>query len=673
MTIKWTRHVLRQPLLLRAVPPAERPKWHGNPRINLDRYASIKEQIAHVNRGKWGGNIRRNQPLWQHLDEAEQDSKLIAYAAGHPSHVLQSAKEKKDALELLEKKHPMPDPVEVCHLSWEECGIDNILSALLTENFGHGPTYAQSKVLPFLLSHSTGNAQPGDVLGSMPAQSGKTTLLLIGLMHALRTEDAGLNMLLCRDSQSCYDCYNTMFGMLDRFQKKCDGNPIEMFGANDRSWIVVAPFRDDAESYESVLMRSLHHPRGPVRILITTADVWNEMEMRVSKGKLNTARLGYLRRLYADDIQEQLALPPEYHAQGSFQEYDRNPPAINLMLAHMHQRLSPPTRALLQMALLSKDVDLRTKNYLRELCLNIYNTKEILTMRTMPSMATMTTYLYYHTRHLHDYIFDIMKLRTSLLNTCKCVIVVKDGMEFLQSFQRKLLEFGTKAHSFNDIFHSIENGKVTADWGVLLLTASEHEILRYIPEFTHLVLVEAYSNRFELAQICKTLDQSGMSIKPFELIHFWPSADIRYFAETLQEMHVEIPNQQVYIQRKKPSIVAGDNRYFSLLSRTEVYRRVKPLERWDLEPQKSVQQRYVNIDDPVVTLNAELKRGSTGQMFAKEDYTPVSTQKKRHTKAKKVHAATVANQEVVSAMLERGMLNQGTFKPTKKMWDWLHE
>ena len=653
--------------------PSGRPRWFGKPNTDIIRYGEIKAQLDHLNQGKWGGNIARGQPLWQSLEEAEYDDSIVAYTAGHPRGKSDEAKAKQQMLRLLEKEYPRPDPMVQCEKTWVDCGIDHVLSEILRISIGPNPTYAQAKVLPYLLQHSTCDVPPGDVLGSMPAKSGKTTLFLIGLMHAMRTEDAGLNMLLCPDAQSCYDCYNKIFGMLEHFGKACGSNPLEILGPSDRSWIMVAPFRDDAETYEAEMQNSLKHPRGPLRVLITCADVWNDMEMKVSKGRLNVAKFGYLRRLYTDDIQEQLALPQDSDPSSATRAYDRDPPAINLLLANTHQRLHPPTRALLQMALLSRDVSTQTKNYLEQLCLNIYNTKKLLSMREFPRSVLMKTFLYYKELQLPDFIFDILKSSAAETNAIRCVIITRDEAPFVDDLRKKLQRSKIKLHFFDDIHSSLSDGEASLDWRFLLLKSDEHEILRYIPDFTHLMLIDSYKDRFELAHILKALDQSGMSKQRLNLVHIWPSAGIRAFSETLAEMHVRLEDQPVYIERKKPSIRVGENRFFSLLSRNEVHRRVKPLERWDLDPQKGVEERYINLDDPVVPLNSELRRQSPATMLAKEDYTPLNVQKHRYDKAKKMHQETVKDQQVVTAMLERGMLNSTSFKPTRKMWDWLHE
>ncbi|KNH05334.1 ATP dependent DEAD-box helicase [Perkinsela sp. CCAP 1560/4] len=645
---------------------ADPPKWYAKPGLNLEKYATVKGYLNHLNAGRWGGNYRKQQPLWPSLEDINVDSKIIAYTAGHPLDNL-STEHKLDTLTKLQSKHPLIEK-DKSNMKWEEAGLDNVLSSVLSSSLGDGPNDAQLRVLQLLVAHSTPGAAPGDVLASMPIRSGKTTLLLIGLMHAIRTEDAGLNMMFCASAQACYNCYNAIFGMLSHFEKNTGVDPAGILGAADRSWILVAPFRDDAETYVSLLMRSRRHPRGPVRIIITTPDVWNDMEGSASMGKLHTASFGYLRRLFVDDIQTQLALPSETASNSECRQYDTDPPAVSLALAHIHQRLSAPTRALLQLALIANDLETRTKNFLHQLCLNIYNTKEVLTQQcNMLAQHNMFSFLYHHERSLPALFGEIVCARFRS-QVPRCVILTTDKPQYIDGLGQSLGLAGFQLSTFWDVVSDGSEPKVGCDWQFLLLQISEFELIRHLPEFTHLVFIDTPRNRFDYAHILKGLDTRLSHIC---LVHIWKSAGIRVLAETLDEMNVKLEKTPVWLQQRKP--IPGSNTQFTKLDMKEVYTRVKPLEKWGLNPQHSVENRYIAQDDPIVTLNADLRKQDSAMMYAKEDYTPLGVQSQRYNKTKQVYRETVKNQEIVSEMLDRKMINPRTLKPTEHMWDWLHK
>ena len=316
--INFTRNVHQQPAS---------PKWFTKS-DDLIKWGEVREQTDHFKKGKWGGNYRNEQPLWATTTELESENTLKQLSIIESSKIIEAYKQSKLFLTKLwvnnEKKNKFSD------MLWSELGFDPILSDKFTELTSKNPTLLQARVLPFVIGHIASKNPVGDIMFSSKKQSGKTLLFLIGILHALRCEDSGLNLVLCKDSLTCIHLYNKFNSILQPADSMSIFHPWEAYRC-----VLLAAYRDDAADYAVHMFKSINSPQGPIRVVITTPDVWNEMQWRQTKGRLNMEKFGYYRRIYVDDVQKQLNLPDNSSTTKEYRERDANPSAIELCLAHI--------------------------------------------------------------------------------------------------------------------------------------------------------------------------------------------------------------------------------------------------------------------------------------------------------------------------------------------------
>lgn len=262
-------------------------------------------------------------------------------------------------------------------LRWSATGLDPILEEAITlYATSPSPTQLQSRLIPALLRED----HP-DVVFNAPKGSGSTTALVLAALQGVRSESAGVNILVAKDSTSAMRMYDLVLALIRR-----SGDPGGRFiadmsgvGNADTSgeekeeatasrpppWLYYCTFREHYERCAAHFQRSLAHPDGPVRLFITTADVLCEL---LFKKKMEFERFGYLRRVYVDDVAEQIPMLSETAPVREVKERLRNPLAAELLLGTLHQLPGPHIRSILQLGLVSSNLTVGLKKHLLALC-----------------------------------------------------------------------------------------------------------------------------------------------------------------------------------------------------------------------------------------------------------------------------------------------------------------
>lgn len=262
-------------------------------------------------------------------------------------------------------------------LSWSATGLDPILAETITlYTSSPTPTHLQSRLIPALLREDH-----QDVIFNAPKGSGSTTALVLATLQGVRSESAGVNILVAKDSTSAMRMYDLVLALIRRsgdpggkFLGDVNGGgnagmareeEEEVTASRPPSWLYYCTFREHYTRCEAQFQRSLQHPDGPIRLFITTADVLCEL---LFEKKMEFERFGYLRRVYVDDVAEQIPMLSETAAVSEVKERLRNPLAAELLLGTLHQLPGPHIRSILQLGLVSSNLTVPLKKHLLALC-----------------------------------------------------------------------------------------------------------------------------------------------------------------------------------------------------------------------------------------------------------------------------------------------------------------
>ena len=171
-----------------------------------------------------------------------------------------------------------------------------------------------------------------------------------------------------------------------------------------------------------------------------------------------------------------------------------------------------------------------------------------------------------------------------------------------------------------------------------------------------------------------TLKASTLRGFPTFCIHLFQSAHIRQIADVLSEVHVRLDAYPTWEENKKIiSNSEGTKSLVQAISLQEMGRRLENLRRWDLDPQKGVEDRYMQLEDPIPAMNAKLKSKGPQRMYTKEDYTPLQEKKKSYESAKKLFRSIKSSPNVISDLVNESYIDPRNLQPKRKMWDWIKE
>ena len=670
----------------------EKPNWFLK-ETSMECYVEKVRRKRHELEGKWGKHYISHQPLWPSAwdMEFENTNKLV-----REKRVLHLSDPKRPTVALADKQpntqiantnhdssvstrsepsahlsfvpYPrirtdsiitsqVPLKSELSHEQWGELGFDPVLCDRLVSCIGSKPSKAQARILPVLLNEQC------DILIAAGEGSGLTSALLASIVHGVRCEDEGLNFVLCSSVESCEKFYNRLI----HFAKPYGGAIVSRhIDSKSNSWAKLAQYREDAEQYAEALLRSRHDPVGPIRLVITTPEVWNDLETRKPGLKFNS--LGLLRRVYVDDIDRQLCLPPEYLSIREIKERDANPSAIELTLASIHQRLSAPTRSACQIVCVGSNVCTKAKKHLKELCLNPFNTRYMLCMERIPSTIRFS-HVFHRRKSRYSTIIDLAQ---QIKIPGRMLICVADNDDVMEA-RFKLRSEGMAAMLLDDVILPNSYGsiseemvlerhfqgklRISLDWRFLILTETQLTSFGGFPLVSHIVVACIPHNRYQYLHFLRPILGCGKSAW---CINMWSTKSTPQVAEILGELDIDITQ----------NAVDGDE--LRCISPQEMALRVAPPERWDLDPQRSVIDMYCSEEDPVARANSQLfRRDDTSTSYIREDYTPLSQQKREYKRARKLFSSVGTNSELLHRMIEGEFIRPDDAKPTRKLWSWL--
>eukprot|EP00760_Papus_ankaliazontas_P011748 PhM_4_TR15013/c0_g1_i1/m.58089 len=516
------------------------------------------------------------------------------------------------------------------HEEWRELGFDNVISELLTEWLGKNCTKLQSRLIPTLLHKQS------DVLLSGVTGSGKTAALVASMVQGIRNEDDGINYFVCANSFLC----SQVASMVRTMTAPIGGNIChDIDSVQPHGWMMCCPYVDEAEKYATVLNKRLKSSQR-VRLIITTPDVWNDISMKYH-GILSIRALGNTRRVYVDDVGPQVDLPPAYATVRDLKHRDDNPTAIELFLGDLHQKLGPAARSVCQLVCVSADMETRLKNHLKALCMNEYNTQEMLSVARLPPTLRLK-FCYHLKRPNHEVLVDLARRLTI---PGRAIIFAANDDDLL-SMRMKLRRLGMDVKLLPEIQHDPDN----TPWKFLLLRESEGHGMN-LSAVTHTFVLCMPKNRYSYMHM---VGRTARMNRVGWAVSLWPSSSIRDTSEMMSELGVDVRKDVV------------DEHTFRPVDPEEIKLRTKPYEKWGLDPQYVVQQRYRELEDPEARLHKRLQWRGTPTLYTEEDYTPAWKQRRFKFYAKTAIKDLRRNPDGYTRLYRDGYVHSG-MEPTKKM------
>eukprot|EP00796_Vickermania_ingenoplastis_P000261 gene261-135_t len=268
-----------------------------------------------------------------------------------------------------------PSASEPAGTTWTALGLDPAVAGALLSYFGDRrqraahpavPTRLQSRLLPALL-----HEDHRDVVFHNPKGSGGTTALLVALLQAVQGESAGMNVLVAKDENEVRKATEWVLAMHRRWdptsaaQKPPAARAAPIPTQRMPHWLYACGDRQEYKKCWSHLQASLRRS-SPVRLWITTADIFCEI---LFEKKMEFEPFGYLRRVYLDDVAEQIPMLADTAPVETVRERLRNPLAAELLLGTLHQLASPHIRSILQLGMVSPGMTLQLRDHLQALCL----------------------------------------------------------------------------------------------------------------------------------------------------------------------------------------------------------------------------------------------------------------------------------------------------------------
>jgi len=307
---------------------------------------------------------------------------------------------------------------------------------------------------------------------------------------------------------------------------------------------------------------------------------------------------------------------------------------------------------MLQIVCVSADLETRVKSRMQQLFTNTFNTKEVLCVARLPATLRMK---FCYTR-VQDRYTVLLHLARTLPLPGRVVIFVDNDTDLIAVYA-KLRKYGMDIKLLEEI--SALSGVSHSDrqphpWKFLLLKESQGHGVD-LPDVTHVFVLCVPANRYSFLHMVGRTARIG---KIGVAIPIWPMRVIRETAEMLSELDVDITNDVV------------DESCYPVAAQ-EITKRIRPLERWDLDPQERVLKRYETYEDPGAVLGARLRWRGRHVMYAAEDYTPVTNLQRQTSKAKRLREMLRQSPQEFASASGQGYLKGG--RPTKKLWQWLKE
>ncbi|ORC93577.1 putative ATP dependent DEAD-box helicase [Trypanosoma theileri] len=533
----------------------------------------------------------------------------------------------------------IPSAKDAGGVVWEALGLDPLLSNRAQTKYGPTPSRLQSRLLPALL-HEDHN----DIVFNGVTGSGKTSALLLAMLQSVRSESAGINIFVAHDTMTALRVY-------DQFKSICGslGGSLVDRPRDDWSWIFLGTFRDDYEKYYHILKRSLNSEHGPVRIFITTADTMCQL---LFEKKMEFEAFGYLRRVYVDDIGVQIPMLPPNAPVAEMRERLRNPLACELLLGTLHQLPGPHIRSILQLGLVSADMDIQLKDHLKSLCLKMERHTIVLSPVRVPS--TIHCLFSFHLQYEDVYEYTA-KLIWNAKETIpgRGVIFVRSEDDILK-VRTKLRGCGMNAKIFSEIYY---NGEFKEEWKFLLLRESEAFGID-LPFVSHVFITFCPRSACSFQHMCGRTGRIGNLGWVYTITDKREAKNVREIAQQLEVdfIHHVIDSNLLQISSK------------------DIDRQTKEYELYGLDPQYAVKQHYiVQTENPDMAYRSrEFFSKPAEKQFQMEDYTPIPLQHRRFVNAKKIAQDVKQDPSVVLSLQNQGLLDK-KFTPTRKLRQFLNK
>lgn len=524
--------------------------------------------------------------------------------------------------------------------SWDSLGLDPVLSAVAAQFYGPSPSRLQTRLLPALL-----NEDHNDVLFNGVTGSGKTSALLLALLQGVRNEAAGMNVLVASNAMQAMRLHDALHALCRRGG---NGRLVDR-PAEDYSWIYLASYKEDYEKYYKVLRRSLHSAHGPVRVLITTADTLCQL---LFEKKMEFEDFGYLRRVYVDDVGVQVPMLSSNAPTSEVRERLRNPLAAELLLGTLHQLPGPHIRSVLQLALVSADLDGRLLDHLKALCVKPTAHTVVVSPVRVPSTVHCLFSFHLFTEDVYAY---AVKLIWNARDTIpgRVLLIVPDSDDVLH-VRRRLRALGMKACIFSEVYG---DGAFREAFKFLVLKETEAFGVD-IPLVSHAFALFAPSSWQSFLHLSGRVGRLG-NVGWFYIV--CDKRDAKHVRRTAEDLSIDFCHHVVQQDLTQADPAAMD-------------RLTKEPELYGLDPQFAVRQHYeVQAENPDMAYRPrEFFSRPASRQFQLEDYTPLPILHRRFTNATKLARDLERNPDSAAELQKAGLLN-AQHKPTKRLWRTLEQ
>ncbi|KAF8276683.1 putative ATP dependent DEAD-box helicase [Trypanosoma cruzi] len=576
------------------------------------------------------------------ITEADLEGTILESARERARHVIEedllvndlvSSPSSSASSAVLSLRRKVPSAKDEGGVAWISLGLDPVLSERALAKYGPAPTRLQCRLLPALL-HEDHN----DVLFNGVTGSGKTSVFLLALLQSVRSEAAGLNVFVAKDGLTALHAYSQLRALCGPL-----GGTVVDRPRDDWSWLYLGSHREGYETYYRTLRRSLHSDHGPVRIFITTADTMCEL---LFEKKMEFESFGYLRRVYIDDIGVQIPMIPPNAPVAEMRNRLRNPLACELLLGTLHQLPGPHIRSILQLGLVSADMDERLKDHLKALCVKLERHTIVLSSVRVPS--TIHCLFSFHLFHedLYEYLVKLMwNARDTIPG--RAVIFIRQEDNLLQ-VRTKLRGLGMNAKLFSEVCH---DGEFCGKWKFLLLRESEAFGIE-IPLVSHVFITFCPRTACSFQHMCGRTGRLGNLGWVYTVTD---KRDARSLREIATQLDVDFCNHVINVQ-------------LAQVPPKDMDRQTKEYELYGLDPQYAVRQHYiVQTENPNMAYRGrEFFSKPVKKQFQMEQYTPISVLHRRFVNSKKLAADINRDPSVAVSLQKQGLLDQ-SLKPTKRL------
>ncbi|GET92252.1 ATP dependent DEAD-box helicase, putative [Leishmania tarentolae] len=527
------------------------------------------------------------------------------------------------------------ESTDVAGTSWSALGLDPLISSAAEQFYGPVPTRLQSRLLPALL-----NEDHNDVLFNGVTGSGKTSALVLALLQGIRSESAGMNILVATNTINAMRLHDTVKALC----RRAGGGVVVDRAADDYSWLFLGTYREDYESYYEHLRRGLRRATGPARLLITTADVICEL---LFEKKMEFEDFGYLRRVYVDDIGAQIPMVPESAPVAVVRERLRNPLAAELLLGTLHQLPGPHIRSVLQLGMVSADVDGKLKDHLQALCMKpVAQTTVLSTVRVPSTVHCLFSFFLGHREDRFTYLVRLLwNARATIPG--RAVLFVQDTEDVL-SARRRLRGLGADVKIFSEVYG---DKAFRADWKFLLLKESEAFGVD-LPLVSHVFISFVPTSWQSFLHMCGRTGRMGNVGWVYVVSDKKEAKSVREVAEVLS---VDFCNHVISDDLKQ-------------INPADVERFTKKPELYGLDPQYAVRQHYiVQAENPDMAYRKrEFFSKPVIKQFQMEDYTSIPIKQRRFDHARQLSQDVERNPSIVLDMQKKGLLD-AHLKPTRRL------